>query len=464
MRRKAALLSLLTLATGTPVVSAPVRGLTRIGVLPERVWSRLPVRRTFRVALPDGAGFTYASTTGDFIGRRVFWRGLDGYEGETTRVFYQLARQARVVLDVGAHTGFFTLLACAANPNARVVAFEPVPRIFDRLNEQIARNGWQARCQTHRTAVADRTGTITLHVPGGDLPYSASLDPDGFYGVPGELVETPVQTIDDACAGIEAIDLVKIDVEGFEDKVLAGMRQILATAAPAIIFEVVPGRDVSAVESLLAGFGYRFYHLREHGPAPVDTIGRDSTARNRNYLAVASERIDLGGADLHGGPSPPTTSDANILRVVHYPIYGGPHNEAVRLEPVFRACGMRSLMLLPDEPGNARARIETAGVEVVAMPLHRLRAQPDPRLQLDFLIGFVPAVRRIARLIRERNVDLVLIGGLANPHAAIAARLAGVPVVWQIVDSRTSKALLALTMPFVRRLADAVMFDGAALI
>jgi glycosyltransferase involved in cell wall biosynthesis len=58
----------------------------------------------------------------------------------------------------------------------------------------------------------------------------------------------------------------------------------------------------------------------------------------------------------------------------------------------------------------------------------------------------------------------VRIGGLVNPHAAFAARRAGAAVVWQIVDSRAPAPLRRLAMLFVRRLADAVMFDGEALI
>lgn len=157
-------------------------------------------------------------------------------------------------------------------------------------------------------------------------------------------------------------------------------------------------------------------------------------------------------------------AEMRILRVCHYPMYGGPHNEAVRLERVFRQRDIQTTFLLPDEPGNAVARLEAAGVEVVVMPLHRFRGKLDPSLHAGFLLGLTPEVRRIKRLIEEREIDLVLIGGLINPHAAFAARLAGVPVVWQIVDSGTPKPLRTLMMPLVARLADAVMYDGAALI
>jgi glycosyltransferase involved in cell wall biosynthesis len=97
------------------------------------------------------------------------------------------------------------------------------------------------------------------------------------------------------------------------------------------------------------------------------------------------------------------------------------------------------------------------------MPLHRLRAKLDPRLQIGFAVGLNREVRAIRRVIREREIDLVLVCGLVNPHAAIAGRREGVPVVWMITDSRAPAALRRLLMPLVERLASAVLFNGKAL-
>ena len=120
-------------------------------------------------------------------------------------------------------------------------------------------------------------------------------------------------------------------------------------------------------------------------------------------------------------------------------------------------------MLLPDEPGNAAERLREAGIEVVTMPLRRLRATRDPRQQATYAASLPFEVRAVRRLIRDRRIDLVLISGLVNPHGAIAAHLERVPVVWQIVDTRTPTALRRVEMPAVRRLADVVMFDGRSL-
>ncbi len=149
-----------------------------------------------------------------------------------------------------------------------------------------------------------------------------------------------------------------------------------------------------------------------------------------------------------------------LLYAIHYPVFGGPHNQALTLAAPLRERGWETLVLLPDEPGNAAERLRTAGVEVVTMPLHRLRATPDPRVQLAFASRFVREVQGIRHLIRQRHIDLVQVGGLVNPHAAIAARLEGRPVVWQLLDTRAPWPLAASSMALVRALADVVMSTG----
>jgi glycosyltransferase involved in cell wall biosynthesis len=152
----------------------------------------------------------------------------------------------------------------------------------------------------------------------------------------------------------------------------------------------------------------------------------------------------------------------NLLFVIHYPVFGGPHNQAMLLARSLGRQGVEMTVLLPDEPGNAADRLRAAGVDVVTMPLHRVRATPHPAHQLRFLVSLRGEVGAIRRLIRERAIDIVQPGGLVNPHAAIAARQEDTPVVWQILDTRPPMALRRLMMPLVLRLSDVVMTTGRA--
>ncbi len=151
-----------------------------------------------------------------------------------------------------------------------------------------------------------------------------------------------------------------------------------------------------------------------------------------------------------------------VLCVCHSPLYGGPHNEALRLAAPLRRRGWETVVAIPQEPGTAAPRLEAADLEVEQLPLGRLRA--DPRLLPRFLLDFPSTVRALEAAIVRHRPDVVQIGGLVNPHAAIAARRRGAAVVWQIVDAGSPAPLRRAAMALVRRYADAVLFDGEALI
>ena len=155
---------------------------------------------------------------------------------------------------------------------------------------------------------------------------------------------------------------------------------------------------------------------------------------------------------------------SSALWISHFPVFGGPHNVALRLNEPLRRLGEETTVLLPDEDGNAAGRLRDGGVPVVKIPLRRLRRSGDPRVHLSLVAGLGPDVLRIRRVLRGGGHDMVVLTGLANPHGAIAARLEGLPLVWQVLDTATPRAVRAATMPLVRRWSDAVMFNGAALV
>jgi len=153
-------------------------------------------------------------------------------------------------------------------------------------------------------------------------------------------------------------------------------------------------------------------------------------------------------------------ADLTILFVIHYPVFGGPHNQALLLARELERRGLHMTVLLPAGPGNAAPRLRSSGIDVVSVPLHRARATVDPRPLLQLAAHLPGEVRAIRRVIREREIDIVQIGGLVNPHAAIAGRLEGVAVVWQLLDTRAPMVIRRMMMPFVVHLSDALMTTG----
>jgi FkbM family methyltransferase len=129
-------------------------------------------------------------------------------------------------LDVGAHAGYFSLLAShRVGPSGRVFAIEPNPRTFEVLERHLTENA-VSNVHAMMCGLADTPGTLVLHMPPSRLDYNATVLPRADW----KRVEVPSRMLDDCVREwrIDRIDLMKIDVEGAEPLVLAGGADALA--------------------------------------------------------------------------------------------------------------------------------------------------------------------------------------------------------------------------------------------
>jgi len=154
----------------------------------------------------------------------------------------------------------------------------------------------------------------------------------------------------------------------------------------------------------------------------------------------------------------------NILNIIHYPVFGGPHNRAARIQRTLSKRGYKSIVLIPSGQGNAGERLKSNGVNTIIMPLHRVRATLRLNEHITFLKNFWKDINAIRMIIKRHKIELTLISGLVNPHAAISGALERIPVVWQITDTRTPNFLRLILLPIVNKLSDAVMFNGQGLV
>jgi len=125
------------------------------------------------------------------------------------------------------------------------------------------------------------------------LPSSASLHPDGFRGWRGVLVELPVRRLDDALPSHRDVDLVKIDVEGFEDSVLRGMTGILSQSAPDLIVECLIDGPLAEIEATVRRFSYRLYQVTRSGPVPRERLVASDDPHERNYLFSVKSHTEV---------------------------------------------------------------------------------------------------------------------------------------------------------------------------
>jgi FkbM family methyltransferase len=236
----------------------------------------------FRIR-PCGLSLKYELGPSDAVGNVLLWCGPRNFEIGTISTFAKLARRARGVLDMGANTGLYSMMAGAANPDSRIIAWEPVPYLFRKLQANIALNSFTHRCDLRPNALSDTNGHATLYVPLDTT--MASLNPT-FWNHETSPIDVVVETADSAVPPDFPVDLIKLDVESYEFPVLCGMRGILARHRPALIFECLPTTPSEPIEKLLRDLGYNLHRITSTGPVPIRQIVPDETANAHNYLAT----------------------------------------------------------------------------------------------------------------------------------------------------------------------------------
>jgi FkbM family methyltransferase len=141
------------------------------------------------------------------------------YDAPFTAFLRRTLAAADVFVDVGANIGLFTVLAALQAGSGRIVSYEPVPALIELLRDNIQLNWVQDRVTVRPVAVADRAGRRSF-------AYDPRMQLLGGLTPTGEHV-VEVVTLDDDLKDIERVNLVKIDAEGAEAEVLAGMRSLL---------------------------------------------------------------------------------------------------------------------------------------------------------------------------------------------------------------------------------------------
>ena len=253
-------------------LTASVRAaLSLAGARSEWAVKHLPRCGRVEATLPDGRTLVLRSRGDDWVSNQVFWRGWTGHEPETAPVFRALAAGSRVTLDVGAHVGYYALVAGHANPAGRVFAFEPLQVAAERLRRHVALNRL-ANVECLAVAASDVDGAVEFHVPRGfALPCSAGVSA-AFHAPWADAMETvrvPSVTLDAFVRerGLDAVDLVKIDVEGGEPAVLRGAAGVLARFRPDIVCEVLSATNAAdELAEILRPLGYAFHLLTAEGP------------------------------------------------------------------------------------------------------------------------------------------------------------------------------------------------------
>lgn len=255
----------------------------------------------------ENYGYKYRGTTGNLIDDAVIVFGA--WEKHILFFLEDYTNAAGVkdaaFIDVGANTGQYTLFMA---PRAKSVhAIEPFPPVLKTLHANLALNDFK-NVTVHEVGLGDKSGSIPFFEPADANHGGGTFREEGHDGKAQKRgKDLPVVTGDALLANVGPIGTMKIDIEGFEEAALKGLRQTLEKHRPLVVVEVStpPAGTITSLEQLKGLFpaNYEFFVLVENekqfvtGQYDVQEFGSLAgeffkKEGQRNLVVVPAEKAD----------------------------------------------------------------------------------------------------------------------------------------------------------------------------
>jgi FkbM family methyltransferase len=224
------------------------------------------------------------------------------HDAESTVCFIKNIEEGQGIIDIGAHFGYFTLLAsCLVGDKGEVHAFEPTPSTYDIL---IDNTGTRSNITANRMGIYDQSGEVTITDYG--LRFSAFntfKTPRFTEGqrtildrVEPQEVSVKCVTIDSYCEKHAIVpSFIKIDAEGSEAEILEGANETLTWHKPTLLVEVggvSQERSASRelVESIIK-MGYQAYYVSEDLSIIPYNLSSRAVPMNLLFKSVVHKRV-----------------------------------------------------------------------------------------------------------------------------------------------------------------------------
>ena len=239
-----------------------------------RIYRHLHFKAVIKVQAEPGKWFRMRHY-GFEIENEIFWKGLEnGWEKVSIGLWKQLCKNATVILDIGANTGIYSLVAKTLNPAATVYAFEPVDRVYEKLTANCRLNNFEIGCL--EMAASNFNGKAIIYDTDDAHALSVTVNKN-LHESGRKVLEKEIRTItlksfiEDK--NISRIDLMKIDVETHEPEVLEGFGEYLARFKPAMLIEILNDEVGARVSGMITGLDYLYFNIDENkGIRQVQTI------------------------------------------------------------------------------------------------------------------------------------------------------------------------------------------------
>lgn len=215
-----------------------------------------------KVVIATIDGITYELDLNELIDSSIYYRGC--FEPMTTAVINKYVRQGMTVLDIGANIGAHTLrLAKLVGEDGKVIAFEPMSWAFSKLERNIELNDFS-------NIIIEKIALSNVNQGRQSVYFRTSWPLDGDSSNANKKEDVDFITLDEyiRIGSVGKVDFCKIDVDGYEYKVIEGGVNSIRKFKPVMIIEVGRytlenfGDSLEDLIDLLASLGYSFYSER----------------------------------------------------------------------------------------------------------------------------------------------------------------------------------------------------------
>ncbi len=262
---------------------------------------KIPPSGLVRFKTPDNKSFKLYTNQTSYLTYVIYWKGLLAFE--YTGIFYDLVKHCSTFMDIGSNIGYYSILARISNPKIRITAFEPASGPFNFLDKNVNVNFNDASIDTNRIALSDKAGEIKFYEYKN--PKYGYIT-ENLGGTSSEIeksdsnLESEVTVKSDTLAnylvskkGYQKIDLIKIDTEGTEDKILRQSGDLLDIKRPIIICETLFNKIEDKLEDLFRKHDYLFFNHKDGRLIETETIIRKLDNGIRDCFFVPREKVSI---------------------------------------------------------------------------------------------------------------------------------------------------------------------------
>lgn len=174
----------------------------------------------------------YISPQNGFIDKHIFLYGV--YEPFILDIISKYLQSGMTYIDIGANIGQHSMYAASiVGKHGKVYAYEPIPKVYEQLKSSSKANEYDNIIHAHNYALGEKESTELLNISkdiGGSSLVNQNNDAE-------EKIQVVIKKGDDQLLTLYSVDMIKIDVEGYELEVLLGIKDTLLKHHPVLLLE-----------------------------------------------------------------------------------------------------------------------------------------------------------------------------------------------------------------------------------